>query len=161
MLPAEQCLSPDFFHDCNLISNFTTQHQESPWNYNIRLTLLSLWNCSETSPWNEIYPLSHTYTHAGFPCRTGSSTVCHTFKGRTGTPWCRTPHSLPQAMHERKTVFTKFHLFSELAPPKSAFDVLCCHSCVFAFFGLIFFFFLLFYMLDISLKPGGINSSFN
>lgn len=29
MLPAEQCLIPDFFRDCNLISNFTTQ-KKSP-----------------------------------------------------------------------------------------------------------------------------------
>lgn len=47
---------------------------------------------------------------------------------------------------------------SELIPPKSAYDVLCDHSCVFAFSSLIF---VLFYMLDICLKPGGINSSFN
>lgn len=64
---------------------------------------------------------------------------------------------LRPCMKER--VVTKCHLFSELTAPKSAYDVLCGHNCVFAFSGLIFFF--LFYMLDTSLKPGGINSSFN
>lgn len=152
MLPAKQCLSPDFVSDCNLISNFTMQHK-SPLGIIISGSHCLAFRTVQRWALEMKFTPSATPTHTlVFPAE-----LATTLKGRVGIPWCRTPHSLPQAMHERETVFTKCHLWAHNTKK-------CLWSLVWPqlpFYFLQFDFFLLFYMLDISLKPGGINSSFN
>lgn len=133
MLPAEQCLSPDFFCDCNLISNFTTQHK-SP------LGIIILGShclaCRTVQRWalEMKFTPSATPTHMlAFPAE-----LATTFKGRTGTLRCRTPHSLPQAMHERQTVFTKCHLWAHTT--KKCFWCLVQPQLCFCFLQFDFFF---------------------